>query len=88
MEKLEKKTEEFEFFMMGFRLSEGINSEEFYRRFGFPLQNIPVFKPGALFDEWVSKNFAKKYRKNGNLYFSLTREGMLFLNTFLEKLEI
>jgi oxygen-independent coproporphyrinogen-3 oxidase len=34
---ISRESEVFETLMLGFRLNEGVNKEEFYRRFGFPL---------------------------------------------------
>lgn len=65
-----------EFLMMGFRKIEGINPDEFCRRFKIPLKN----RIDPAFSSWVERGKAV-VRPNGN--FALTSEGMLFLNSFL-----
>ncbi|MCR5437714.1 MAG: radical SAM family heme chaperone HemW [Treponema sp.] len=78
IERLDEKTLEFEFFMMGLRTRRGISSERFQDFFKRPLPQ----KFLTVFDDWKSKNLAEE--KDG--YFSLNTEGILFLNRFLEEI--
>ncbi|MDR9858919.1 radical SAM family heme chaperone HemW [Treponema socranskii] len=81
VEYIDKKTEAFEFFMMGLRMTRGICRETYEARFGaFPE------KAEALFTAWEGRGLALRRKKNGARFFSLTKEGLLFLNEFLEAL--
>ncbi|MGI0530544.1 radical SAM family heme chaperone HemW [Treponema socranskii] len=80
-EYIDKKTEAFEFFMMGLRMTRGICRETYEARFGvFPE------KAEALFKAWEGRGLALRYEKNGSHFYALTKEGLLFLNEFLEAL--
>lgn len=89
LEVIDKETEEFEFFMMGFRLREGISEKEYNSRFNKNLTERLGVKNG-IFREWIDKGYAQviSVNKNGfdDKYYSLTEKGILFLNVFLEKL--
>lgn len=78
IEVLPIETQIFEFLMMGFRTLEGVCAKEFFKRFG---KNIESFIE-PVFSDWKNKNLATK---NGDNY-ALNQEGILFLNSFLEKL--
>ncbi|ERJ92301.1 coproporphyrinogen-III oxidase family protein [Treponema lecithinolyticum] len=72
---LDTKTRIAEFLMMGFRLFEGVSAKEFFKRFGFPIENVL----GAVFKRWQDKELAER---SGGFY-RLNEKGMLFLNRFL-----
>ena len=72
---LDTKTRIAEFLMMGFRLFEGVSAKEFFKRFGFPIENVL----GAVFKRWQDKELAER---SGDFY-RLNEKGMLFLNRFL-----
>lgn len=74
-EELDFKTVYFEYLMTGFRTSKGVNSTEFFNRFGIKLDDILKDK----FTKYVEQNKAKI--SNENYYF--LPDGMLFLNQFL-----
>ena len=74
-ENLDFKTVYFEYLMTGFRTSKGVNSTEFFNRFGIKLDDILQEK----FSKYIEKNQAKISDEN---YYFLP-EGMLFLNQFL-----
>lgn len=81
VEYIDKKTEAFEFFMMGLRMTRGICRETYENRFGaFPE------KAEALFKSWEGRGRALRREKNGVHFYALTKEGLLFLNEFLEAL--
>ncbi|MGI5115471.1 radical SAM family heme chaperone HemW [Treponema sp. SP13] len=81
VEYIDKKTEAFEFFMMGLRMTRGICRETYEARFGaFPE------KAEALFTAWERRGLALRREKNGARFYALTKEGLLFLNEFLEAL--
>lgn len=85
-ETLDIKTQGLEFLMLGFRTMRGISAEEYERRFGGRLkERIGAFN-GGLFDEWQKKGHARTHNEGGRLHYALTREGILFLNRFLEEL--
>ena len=81
VEYIDKKTEAFEFFMMGLRMTRGICRETYEARFGaFPE------KAEALFTAWEGRGLALRREKNGAHFYALTKDGLLFLNEFLEAL--
>ena len=81
VEYIDKKTEAFEFFMMGLRMTRGICRETYEKRFGaFPE------KAETLFKSWEGRDLALRRKKNGRRFYALTKEGLLFLNEFLEAL--
>lgn len=82
---LDSDTEMFEFLMMNFRTLKGASSEEYYSRFRKNLENRLGVKSG-IFYEWEKKGLAHHYKKNNQNYFALTKEGLLFLNSFLEQI--
>lgn len=72
---LDFETVYFEYLMTGFRTSKGVNSTNFFNRFGIKLED--VLKDN--FSKYVEQNKAKI--SNENYYF--LPDGMLFLNQFL-----
>ncbi|MCI1207862.1 MAG: radical SAM family heme chaperone HemW [Treponema sp.] len=87
-ELLDKKTMEFEYFMMGLRLLRGIDAENFYNRYKYSMTDIPVFREKGLFSVWMKKGLAHRFKKNNHTFYALTRKGLLFLNIFLENIDI
>lgn len=85
VEKIDLQTQEFEWLMMGFRLLEGVCSEEFKKRFGKSLEERIGVKDG-LFFEWSKKHLARSYKKDGKTFYALNERGLMFLNLFLESL--
>ena len=80
-ENLPLKIQVFEFFMMSLRTLDGINLSEVKKRFSY---SIPE-KVFNLFDRWISLKNARKYFKDGNEFFALIEQGLLFENKFLEE---
>ena len=85
VEKIDLQTQEFEWLMMGFRLLEGVCSEEFKKRFGKSVEERIGVKDGLLF-EWSKKHLARSYKKDGKTFYALNERGLMLLNLFLESL--
>lgn len=85
VEKIDLQTQEFEWLMMGFRLLEGVCSEEFKKRFGKSLEERIGVKDG-LFFEWSKKHLARSYKKDGKTFYAFNERGLMLLNLFLESL--
>lgn len=89
-ERLSWKTQAFEFFMMGLRTLRGISREEYERRFS---AGIPE-KITAVFKRWTEKGLCREKlspspvarRGAPEHFYSMTEEGILFLNRFLEEI--
>lgn len=81
-EELTVQNQVFEFFMMGLRKNSGICLEDLKNRFDFELSE----KINSLFSKWISKNYAEKIKVDEKTFFRLTKQGILFENTFLEEL--
>lgn len=79
LEIIEKDIESFEFFMMGLRTLFGVSLKEYKKRFNkdFPCKFYEIF------NKWKKKNLC--VIKNNDFY-SLNKEGLLFLNDFLSSL--
>ncbi len=87
IETLDLKTQEFEYLMMGFRLLEGINESKYRLRFGKNLKSrLGADKDSGLFNQWQKNGLAHSYTKNGDIYYGLTKKGILLFNQFLENL--
>jgi len=87
VEMLDRTTQEFEFLMMGLRTRAGVSAETYLSRFGSDLaQRIGASSAGGLFYTWQSKGLAECIQSGSSTRFALTREGLLFLNSFLESL--
>lgn len=74
VEKIEQKTSEFEFFMMGLRTCRGICPQEYKQFFG---KDIP---------EKVQKKLETECKKSPDGFYYLDKDRLLFLNSFLEDL--
>lgn len=86
VELIDKETEEFEFFMMNFRLRKGVSETEFESRFGKSLDH-KLCAENSLFSRWMSEGKAEIAKdENGEVYYRLTEEGILYLNYFLENM--
>ena len=69
--------------MMGLRKAKGISEIEYQKCFN---KNIPE-KVVKQFEKWVKKDLAHISKSENDVVYSLNREGLLFLNPFLEELE-
>ncbi len=87
-EEVEPKVSCFEFFMMGLRTLEGITASEYEYYFG---KEIPS-SVKELFLEWKENNLAVVEPLNTGsevtTRYALNKDGILFLNSFLEKLDV
>ncbi len=68
----------FEYLMMGFRTLEGVCAKEYYSRFGEELET----KIGKVFLHWQSRGLCRI----SNTRYSLTEQGLLYLNSFLREI--
>ncbi len=78
LERISKENSEFEFFMMGLRKLNGISALDYERLFSEKLPRKFI----ELFEEWKKKGLCHQE----GAFFALNREGLLFLNSFLEEL--
>lgn len=82
---IDKETEEFEFFMMNFRLSEGVSKNRYEKRFKKQIEEVNVIK-NKTFEKWVNEKKAEMIKTDDDVYYVLNENGRLFLNSFLEEL--
>lgn len=88
-ERLDRRTLEFEYLMMGFRMREGVLEEDFGRRFGKSLldyKNASGVTFSRIFSEWKKKRLASLVETSDGNRYCLNRRGILLLNRFLESL--
>ncbi len=86
LEKIDKKTSEFEFFMMGLRVSRGVFESDYKKIFGHPV-NEKIVQSFIKMQEKGECNITKN-DKTGDINYSLTARGMLFLNRILEEISM
>lgn len=84
-ETIDKSTEEFEFFMMNFRLTEGVSKNRYEKRFEKKIEEADVVK-NKTFEKWVSDGKAQIIKTKDDVYYTLTENGRLFLNALLEEI--
>ena len=72
----------FEYFMMGLRKASGITEQDFFNKFKKPLPDEVI----KLFEKWQKKGHAEIITEENDRRFFLTKEGLLFLNRFLEEI--
>ena len=85
IENLDGKTLEFEFLMLGFRMLSGVSESVYERRFGSSLAGrLGADSDSGIFFQWQKKGLALKSVRSGDVFYSLTRRGILLLNPFLE----
>lgn len=76
---IDKETSEFEFFMMGLRKLQGIKATDYESIFG---ERLPE-KFLRLFEDWEKKGLcARRLCEDGDEFYAMSREGMLYLNRF------
>ena len=84
---LDFETREFEFLMMGLRTLRGVGAREYERRFGGNLAlRLGAYKADGVFANWQKKGLARVTHVSDETFFSLTRDGILFLNKFMRDL--
>ena len=82
IENVDLEASVFEYFMMGLRKSIGISEKDFYARFK---KNIPA-QIVELFEKYQKKGLADILSLEDDKRYFLTKEGLLFLNRFLEEI--
>ena len=82
VEKIDPQTARFEFFMMGLRTSKGIDRLHFKRIFG---EDFPE-KTQKVIEQWCERGLMTEKSDGKSHNYSLTQQGLLFLNTFLEQI--
>lgn len=79
-EELDRDTLAFEHLMLALRMKEGVDCGEYWRRFGRELD-------AAAFKDFCSRGWMRERRQEGAVAgYTMTREGLLFLNLILERL--
>lgn len=83
-EKIERDTSKFEFFMMGLRKNAGISDAEYKSVFNeeMPLSVVNLFK------KWQKKKLSEIETQGEDTRYYLNSKGLLFLNQFLEQMEL
>ena len=83
-EKIERDTSKFEFFMMGLRKNAGISDTEYKSVFNeeIPLSVVNLFK------KWQKKKLSEIETQGEDTRYYLNSKGLLFLNQFLEQMEL
>lgn len=76
---LDLETLSFEFCMLGLRTKKGISVNEYERRFSCKL-NTPVF------EKYIKRSLMVSLSKENETIYSMNKDGMLFLNSFLADL--
>ena len=74
----------FEFFMMGLRKTKGVTNNQFKNIFNM---DIP-FKVQQLFKNWQKKKLSVIKKEKDDTRYYLNSKGLLFLNQFLEQMEL
>lgn len=85
VEIIDKDVEEFEFFMMNFRLRKGVSKSEYESRFEKNIDTRLGTGEG-LFSKWIAEGKAETMEEENDLFYRLTETGILYLNNFLENL--
>ena len=81
-ENISTETARFEFFMMGLRTAKGVDRFRFKSIFNTDFSQ----KTLELFEQWINKGLAAVKKDEDGEFYSLTQQGLLFLNTFLEQI--
>ena len=82
LEALDQDTQEFEYLMMNLRTRRGASAAEYKARYGKDLAaRLGFTDQNAGAAAWLERT-----ERDGDVFYSMTREGLLFLNRFLEEL--
>ena len=79
-------TQEFEYIMTNLRTRRGASAAEYQARYGGDLAARLGFKESAQGQNAGATAWLCKTESGGDAFYSMTREGLLFLNRFLEEL--
>lgn len=83
-EAVDIETSKFEFFMMGLRKASGISDKQYFNCFDEKISEKVI----KLFYKWMNNGLAVIINQKDETIFKLNEKGLLFLNKFLEELEI
>ncbi len=86
LEALDMATQEFEYIMTNLRTRRGASAAEYQARYGGDLAARLGFKESAQGQNAGATAWLCKTESGGDAFYSMTREGLLFLNRFLEEL--
>ena len=82
IEEISESQGEFEFFMMTLRTLKGFSNLDYLRNFN---KQLPLnFQ--KLFEKWQQKGLAVKRETEEEIFYSLGKDGVIYLNTFLQEL--
>lgn len=86
LEALDMATQEFEYIMTNLRTRRGASAAEYQARYGGDLAARLGCKESAQGQNAGAAAWLTKSERSGDAFYSMTREGLLFLNRFLEEL--
>ena len=82
---IDKHTEEFEYIMMNMRLLDGFSKKDYEER--FCMNSTKIFdEKNDLIKSWMDKKLIEKICKGSDVFYRMTEQGILYLNSFLEKI--
>ncbi|MBR1639753.1 MAG: radical SAM family heme chaperone HemW [Treponema sp.] len=82
IEDINEESGEFEFFMMSLRKIQGFSENEYKKHF---LKALPA-KVIEEFQKWRQKGLAEICHENNDVFFTLGKNGIIYLNSFLKEL--
>ena len=85
-EPLDQATQEFEYIMLTLRTRRGASAAEYQARYGGDLAARLKYKKASQAQNAGAAAWLEKHERDGDTFYAMTREGLLFLNKFLEEL--
>lgn len=87
LEALDQDTQEFEYLMMNLRTRRGASAAEYKARYGGDLAaRLGLGQKASHAQNAAAARWIEKIERDGEVFYAMTREGLLFLNRFLEEL--
>lgn len=95
VERLDMDTQEFEYLMTNLRTKRGASADEYKARYGKDLlarlglskaKDAGANSKGSADQKAAAARWVQKIERDGKIFCAMTREGLLFLNRFLEEL--
>lgn len=87
LEALDQDTQEFEYLMMNLRTRRGASAAEYKARYGGDLAaRLDCATKGFTGQNAGAAAWLERTKRDGDAFYAMTREGLLFLNRFLEEL--
>lgn len=87
LEALDQDTQEFEYLMMNLRTRRGASAAEYKARYGGDLAaRLDHVPKGVTGQNAGTATWLERTERDGDTFYAMTREGLLFLNRFLEEL--